>query len=77
MIQAAQRKRIQSQYFELRWTQGDLSVPVQLRILSSPATAAAPAATPSATAAGGRPEPLPAKVVGLDAAMKLAQEALP
>jgi type VI secretion system protein ImpL len=46
MINAAQRRRLEGEQFELKWAQGALAVAVQLRIISN--AAAAPAAAPSA-----------------------------
>jgi type VI secretion system protein ImpL len=76
LIGSAQRKRLEPQLFELRWTQAGLSVGIQLRILSNPAANPAPAAgqAGTATAAAGQatgpvsaPGTLPAIVAGVEA----------
>jgi len=69
MINAAQRRRLEGEQFELKWAQGALAVAVQLRIISNAAAAAAPA-DPASSAAGGqggvRPSgALPAVVAGV------------
>ncbi|HRH16570.1 MAG TPA: type VI secretion system membrane subunit TssM [Aquabacterium sp.] len=66
MINAAQRRRLEGDQFELRWPQGNLSVAVQLRIISN-AAPAAQANTSSGAATGPRPEALPARVAGATA----------
>jgi type VI secretion system protein ImpL len=83
LIGSAQRKRLEPQLFELRWTQAGLTVAIQLRILSNPAAppppAAGPATTSSAGGAGGAaaaptgvPSALPALVAGGDAPVAAA-----
>jgi type VI secretion system protein ImpL len=70
MINAAQRKKVDGQVFELRWPQGNLSVGVQLRIISNAATPtpAEASAQPAATSGGpvGRPGALPSIIAGQD-----------
>ena len=71
MINAAQRRRIDNQVFELRWAQGTASVGVQLRIISNaatpaPAAPAAPAGGQAVTAS--RPGALPSIIAGQDEA---------
>jgi type VI secretion system protein ImpL len=74
MINSAQRKRVDGQVFELRWPQGNVSVGVQLRIISNAATS--PQAPP--TASGGndggtaRPGALPPIIAGQDEAAPTA-----
>jgi type VI secretion system protein ImpL len=78
LIGSAQRKRLEPQLFELRWTQAGLSVGIQLRILSNPAATPPPVAVPgpatgatagAATAAGpvSAPGVLPPIVAGTEA----------
>ncbi|MGQ0596338.1 type VI secretion system membrane subunit TssM [Aquabacterium sp.] len=73
MINAAQRKRIDNQVFELRWPQGANSVAVQLRIISNAATPApaAPAAPVNSGNNGplAKPGALPSIIAGPDEAM--------
>jgi len=67
MINAAQRRKVDGEAFELAWSQGEHTVKVRLRIISNAAptdAGAAPAA--SGGAAGGRPGALPALVAGAD-----------
>ncbi|CAN6484446.1 unnamed protein product [Victoria cruziana] len=69
MINAAQRRRLEGEQFELKWPQGALAVAVQLRIISN-AAPAAPAPAPTAAGAGTAPRPtgqLPAVVAGAPA----------
>jgi len=71
MINAAQRRRIDNQVFELRWAQGTTSVGVHLRIISNaatpaPAAPAAPAGGQAVTAS--RPGALPSIIAGQDEA---------
>jgi type VI secretion system protein ImpL len=65
MINAAQRRRVDGQVFELKCPQSNVAVAVQLRILSNSAPAAQPA---SAGEPGARPTALPALVAGSDEA---------
>jgi type VI secretion system protein ImpL len=67
MINAAQRRRMEGEQFELKWAQGTLAVAVQLRIISNAAAApAAPAASAAAGQGAGRPSgSLPAVVAGV------------
>lgn len=80
MINAAQRRKVDGQVFELKWPQGNLAVALQLRIVSNTAppepavTAAAAAATTAGTA---RPGALPAQVVGHDDASAPAPVSAP
>ncbi len=72
MINAAQRKRIDNQLFELRWPQGANSVGVQLRIISNAATPAPAAPATASTGGNGpqaRPGALPSIIAGPDEAM--------
>lgn len=72
MINAAQRKRLDNQLFELRWPQGASSVGVQLRIISNAATPApaAPAApVNSGNGPQAKPGALPSIIAGPDEAM--------
>lgn len=67
MINAATRRKVEGNVFELRWTQGTASVAVHLRIVSNatPAEPAAPTApVGQGGAAAGRPGALPALVAG-------------
>ena len=67
MINAAQRRKVDGEAFELAWSQGEHTVKVRLRIISNAAptdAGAAPAA--SGGAAAGRPGALPALVAGAD-----------
>jgi type VI secretion system protein ImpL len=71
MINAALRRKVDGQVFELKWPQGDLAVAVQLRIISN--SAAGPAGEPAAGggsasggAGAGRAVALPAAVAGAD-----------
>jgi type VI secretion system protein ImpL len=71
MINSAQRRKVDANTFELKWTQGQVTVGVQLRIISNAATPPPAPATPVTTAAtnGGpmvvsRPGSLPAIIVG-------------
>jgi type VI secretion system protein ImpL len=75
LIGSAQRKRIEPQLFELRWTQAGLSAAIQLRILSNPAASPAPAPSAGGASAGtgaaagapmAVPSTLPAQVAGGD-----------
>jgi type VI secretion system protein ImpL len=72
LIGSAQRKRIEPQLFELRWTQAGLSAAIQLRILSNPAANPPPAAGVAPSAGGAPaapvavPSTLPAQVAGGD-----------
>lgn len=75
MINAARRRKVDGQVFELKWPQGDVAVAVQLRIVSNSGAAAAPggndvAATGSPAGAGAaspaRAVALPAWVAGAD-----------
>lgn len=61
MINAAQRRRVDGQVFELKWPQSNVAVAVQLRILSNsaPAASSAPVGEP-----GAKPSALPALVAG-------------
>jgi len=68
MINSAQRRKLQGEDFELRWPQGNLSVAVQLRIVSNASNAAS---GKQAAAAGGGA--LPAVIAGAAEAL----EALP
>jgi type VI secretion system protein ImpL len=66
LVNAAQRRRLDNDAFELAWQQGGQTVKVQLRIVSN---AAAPVATAPAAATGeegptGRPGALPALIAG-------------
>jgi len=73
MINAAQRKRIDNQVFELHWPQGTASVGVQLRIISNAATPepVAPAATANRSNNGPQAKPgaLPSIIAGPDDAL--------
>ncbi|MBI2733933.1 MAG: type VI secretion system membrane subunit TssM [Aquabacterium sp.] len=72
MINAAQRKRIDNQVFELRWPQGAASVGVQLRIISNAATPAPAAPATASTGGNGtqaRPGALPSIIAGPDEAI--------
>lgn len=66
LVNAAQRRRLDNEAFELAWQQGGQTVKVQLRIISN--AAPAPAAAPPASDDGpaGRPGALPAVVAGGD-----------
>lgn len=64
MINAAQRRRVDQQVFELKWPQGDVAVAVQLRIISNSAPASPEA--PAAGGTGSRPGSLPPLVAGGD-----------
>lgn len=56
MLTTAQRRKLDDGSFELRWSNGTLSVPVRLRIVSQPGTTAPPAADGGAPASGaGQP----------------------
>jgi len=77
MINAARRRKVDGQVFELKWPQGDLAVAVQLRIISnSGAPSAGESGTGTAGPAGGsgavsggnagRAVALPAVVAGSD-----------
>ncbi len=71
MINAAQRRKVDGQVFELKWPQGNVAVAVQLRIISNSAVASggsAAAANGSTAGAGGgqRAVALPALVAGAD-----------
>jgi type VI secretion system protein ImpL len=72
LLGSAQRKRIEPQLFELRWTQAGLSAAIQLRILSNPAANPPPAAGVAPSAGGAPaapvavPSTLPAQVAGGD-----------
>lgn len=79
MINAARRRKVDGQVFELKWPQGDLAVAVQLRIISnSGASAAGESGAGTAGTAGGgggvpggnagRAVALPAVVAGTDEA---------
>ena len=86
MINAARRRKVDGQVFELKWPQGDLAVAVQLRIISN--SAAGPAGEPAAGGGaaagggvgvgggggggGGRAVALPAVVAGADEAVAQA-----
>ncbi|TAK93000.1 MAG: type VI secretion system membrane subunit TssM, partial [Aquabacterium sp.] len=74
MINAAQRKRIDNQTFELRWSQAGVSVGVQLRIISNASTPApaAPAATANGNGPVGKPGALPSIIAGQDEAASTA-----
>jgi type VI secretion system protein ImpL len=74
MINAAQRKRIDNQTFELRWQQGGASVGVQLRIISNASTPApaAPAAPQNGNGPVGKPGALPPIIAGQDEAASSA-----
>jgi type VI secretion system protein ImpL len=63
MINAAQRRRIDGDAFELKWAQADVAVAVQLRILSNSAPAVQGGAAAPAES-GARPGALPEKVAG-------------
>ncbi len=72
MINAAQRKRLDNQLFELRWPQGANSVGVQLRIISNAATPAPAAPTTPVNGGNGpqaKPGVLPSIIAGPDEAM--------
>jgi type VI secretion system protein ImpL len=78
MINAAQRKRVDGQIFELRWTQAQASVAVQLRIISNAATPPPAAPAPVNGAGGGsRPGALPSLIAGQDGAVDLAAPGAP
>lgn len=73
MINAAQRRKVDGNVFELRWAQGAASVAVQLRIISNASTPAPaapppppppPAGTAPAGGAVSRPGSLPAIIAG-------------
>lgn len=84
MINAARRRKVDGQVFELKWPQGDLAVAVQLRIISN--SGAAPAGEPGAGGAGAaggsgggamRAVALPAVVAGADEAAFVGGVAAP
>jgi len=78
MINAAQRRRVDPQVFELKWAQGDVAVAVQLRIISNSAPAAPSAPATAGTSGAGsasRPGSLPALVAGSDEAPAAPPEA--
>ena len=83
MINAARRRKVDGQVFELKWPQGDLAVAVQLRIISNSGASSAGevgaggAGAPGGSAGGGGGGPgggavravaLPAVVAGVDEA---------
>jgi len=83
MINAARRRKVEGQVFELKWPQGDLAVAVQLRIISNSGASAGGDAAASAGGAAGptgggqgggqgggvRAVALPALVAGADEAV--------
>ena len=80
MINAARRRKVDGQVFELKWPQGELAVAVQLRIISNSGAAPASEAGPGGAGASGggngggagggalRAVALPATVAGTDEA---------
>lgn len=67
MINSAQRRKVDGNVFELRWTEAGVSVAVQLRVISNAAGGEASATPPpSGGGAGtsGRPGTLPALIAG-------------
>lgn len=66
MINAAVRRKVDGNAFELRWSSGATAVAVHLRIVSNaaPSPAATEQAAPAAGAASARPGALPAMVAG-------------
>ncbi len=61
MVNSAQRRRIDAQTHELRWTRGPQSVAVHLRIIASPGTTASGQSTGGGSLGGA---PLPRAVAG-------------
>jgi hypothetical protein len=66
MINAAQRRKLDGEAFELTWAQGEHAVKVRLRIISNASASDAGAAPAAGGAGGGRPGALPAQVAGAD-----------
>lgn len=79
MINAARRRKLDGQVFELKWPQGDVAVAVQLRIVSNSAGGeVTPVSVAGAGGLGGgalRAVPLPALVAGGDDAVGLGASA--
>lgn len=76
MINAARRRKVDGQVFELKWPQGDVAVAVQLRIISNSGVSAGGAEQSQGGTPGGaspvRAVALPALVAGVDDAAAVA-----
>jgi len=64
MVHSAEKRKLPNGLHELRWTQGDLSVAVQLRIISTPASSPAAPTHHTASGAALRGAVLPSVIAG-------------